>query len=179
VALLALDLLSRIVAMRVNPRPPYMGRLKSSANSWCFLFSCHSYWRLGGDRPPPDSWGSIGVGRSLDLKTKATRGGARFQVDDGYKKPTATSLYTVDPLDPNHDATMRIEGEAPKQQQPILFPGAETMGGRRATATSDRFLAVSSLFAPRCQNLVFLLPPVADYAAECSLKPSGMTPSFA
>ena len=23
---------------------------------------------------------------------------------------------------------MRIEGEAPKQQQPILFPGAETMG---------------------------------------------------
>jgi hypothetical protein len=34
---------------------------------------------------------------------------------------------------------MRIEGEAPKQQQPILFPGAETMGGRRATATSDRF----------------------------------------
>lgn len=86
-------------------------------------------------------------------------------------------LYTVDPLDPNHDATMRIEGEAPKQQQPILFPGAETMGGRRATATSDRFLAVSSLCAPRCQNFFFL--PVADYAAECSLKPSGMTPSFA
>src|ERR1700682_2938593 len=76
-----------------------------------------------------------------------------------------------------HDATMRIEGEAPKQQQPILFPGAETMGGRRATATSDRFLAVSSLCAPRCQNFFFL--PVADYAAECSLKPSGMTPSFA
>ena len=100
-----------------------------------------------------------------------------LQVDDGCKKPTATSLYTVDPLDPNHDATMRIEGEAPKQQQPILFPGAETMGGRRATATSDRFLAVSSLCAPRCQNFFFL--PVADYAAECSLKPSGMTPSFA
>jgi hypothetical protein len=35
---------------------------------------------------------------------------------------------------------MRIEGEAPKQQQPILFPGAKTMGGRRAAATSDRFL---------------------------------------
>jgi hypothetical protein len=34
---------------------------------------------------------------------------------------------------------MRIEGEAPKQQQPILFPGVESMGGRRATATSDRF----------------------------------------
>lgn len=111
-------------------------------------------------------WAVIGRRRSTHtsqaaagdhLNNTATRGGARFQVDDGCKKPTATSLYTVDPLDPNHDATMRIEGEAPKQQQPILFPGAETMGGRRATATSDRFLAVSSLCEPRCQNLVFLL----------------------
>jgi hypothetical protein len=46
VPLLALDLLARIVPVRINARPPYMGRLKSSANSWCFLFSCHSYWRL-------------------------------------------------------------------------------------------------------------------------------------
>lgn len=159
--------------------PPYMGRLKSSANSWCFLFSCHSYWRLGDDRPTPiDPHESGGGGRSLDLKTKQ-----RHEVEPAFKltmvvkKPAATSLYTVDPLDPNHDATMRIEGEAPKQQQPILFPGAKTMGGRRAAATSDRFLAVSSLCAPRCQNLVFILP--SDYAAECSLKPSGMTPSFA
>ena len=38
VPLLALDLLSRIVAMRVNPHPPYMGRLKSSANSWFASF---------------------------------------------------------------------------------------------------------------------------------------------
>jgi hypothetical protein len=30
--LLALDLLSRIVARRINRGPPYMGRLKSSAN---------------------------------------------------------------------------------------------------------------------------------------------------
>jgi hypothetical protein len=36
--LLALDLLSRVVARRINRSPPYMGRLKSSANSWCFLF---------------------------------------------------------------------------------------------------------------------------------------------
>ena len=33
VPLLALDLLARIVAVRINARPPYMGRLKSSANS--------------------------------------------------------------------------------------------------------------------------------------------------
>jgi hypothetical protein len=38
VPLLALDLLARIVPVRINARPPYMGRLKSSANSWCFLF---------------------------------------------------------------------------------------------------------------------------------------------
>ncbi|HEX2654117.1 MAG TPA: hypothetical protein VHN11_10760 [Xanthobacteraceae bacterium] len=78
------------------------------------------------------------------------------------KKPVATSLYTVDPLDPNHDATIRIEGEAPKQQQPILFPGAKTMGGRRAAATSDRFLG---RFVAMCAELpkpgissFFLLP---------------------
>jgi hypothetical protein len=74
---------------------------------------------------------------------------------------------------------MRIEGEAPKQQQPILFPGVETMGGLRATATSDRFLAVSSLYAPGAKTWYFFFRPVADYAAECSLKPSGMMPSFA
>jgi hypothetical protein len=83
----------------------------------------------------------------------------------------------VDPLDPNHDATMRIEGEAPKQQQPILFPGAETMGGRRATATSDRFLRFVAMRAEVPKPCI--ASPVADYAAECSLKPSGMTPSFA
>jgi hypothetical protein len=33
VPLLALDLLARIVPVRINARPPYMGRLKSSGNS--------------------------------------------------------------------------------------------------------------------------------------------------
>src|SRR6202051_2827240 len=152
--------------------------LKSSANFMVLPFFVPFVLAIGGDRPTPiDPHESGGGGRSLDLKTTNDTRRSPLQVDDGCKKPTATSLYTVDPLDPNHDATMRIEGEAPKRQQPILFPGAETIGGRRATATSDRFLAVSSLCAPRCQNFFFL--PVADYAAECSLKPSGMTPSFA
>jgi hypothetical protein len=31
--LLALDLFARIIAMRIDAGPPYMGRLKSSANS--------------------------------------------------------------------------------------------------------------------------------------------------
>jgi hypothetical protein len=38
--LLALDLLSRIVARRINRSPPYMGRLKSSANSCQRRFNC-------------------------------------------------------------------------------------------------------------------------------------------
>jgi hypothetical protein len=46
VPLLALDLLSRVVARRINRSPPYMGRLKSSANFMVLPFSCHSYWRL-------------------------------------------------------------------------------------------------------------------------------------
>ena len=118
--------------------------------------------------PPPEQWALVKmdemelaelIEQHIDFYTvESDTRRSPLQVDDGCKKPTATSLYTVDPLDPNHDATMRIEGEAPKQQQPILFPGAKTMGGRRATATSDRFLAVSSLCAPRCQNFVFLLP---------------------
>jgi hypothetical protein len=70
VALLALDLLSRIVAMRVNPRPPYMGRLKSSANFMVLPFFVPFVLAIGGDRTTPiapDESG--GGGRSLDLKT--------------------------------------------------------------------------------------------------------------
>lgn len=131
------------------------------ANSWCFLFYAPFFRasRAGDDRVVIGRRRSTPTSQAAVADHLTHRGGARFQVDDGCKKPTVTSLYTVDPLDPNHDATMRIEGEAPKQQQPILFPGAKTMGGRRATATSDRVLAVSSLCAPRYQNLVFLLPP--------------------
>ena len=69
-ALLALDLLSRIVAMRVNPRPPYMGRLKSSANFMVLPFFVPFVLAIGGDRPTPiDPHESGGGGRSLDLRT--------------------------------------------------------------------------------------------------------------
>jgi hypothetical protein len=118
-----------------------------------------------------------------------------FKLTVVVKNPAATSLYSVDPLDPNHDATMRIEGEAPKQQQPILFPGAKTMGGRRAAATffpvqkpwGDGGLPLPRIvfwpfrrYARRgAKTLYLFFSTVADYAAECSLKPSGMTPSFA
>lgn len=48
------------------------------------------------------------------------------------------------------------KARAPKQQQPILFPGAETMGGQRATATSDRFWRFVAMRA-EVPNLVLLL----------------------
>ena len=72
---------------------------------------------------------------------------------------------------------MRIEGEAPKQQQPILFPGAETMGDGGLPLPRIVFWPFRRYARRGAKNFFFL--PVADYAAECSLKPSGMTPSFA
>lgn len=85
-----------------------------------------------------------------------------FKLTVVVKKPAATSLYTVDPLDPNHDATMRIEGEAPKQQQPILFPGAETMGGtagyRYLGSFFGRFVAMRAEVPKLRISSSFLLP---------------------
>jgi hypothetical protein len=70
VPLLALDLLARIVAVRINARPPYMGRLKSSANFMVLPFFVPFVLAIGGDRPTPiDPHESGGGGRSLDLKT--------------------------------------------------------------------------------------------------------------
>jgi len=70
VPLLALDLLSRVVARRINRSPPYMGRLKSSANFMVLPFFVPFVLAIGGDRPTPiDPHESGGGGRSLDLKT--------------------------------------------------------------------------------------------------------------
>jgi hypothetical protein len=70
VPLLALDLLARIVPVRINARPPYMGRLKSSANFMVLPFFVPFVLAIGGDRPAPiDPHESGGGGRSLDLKT--------------------------------------------------------------------------------------------------------------
>ena len=51
VPLLALDLLSRVVARRINRSPPYMGRLKSSANF--MVLPLPFVLAIGGDRPTP------------------------------------------------------------------------------------------------------------------------------
>src|SRR5271168_3590139 len=44
------------------------------------LFSCHSYWRSGGDRPPPIDPHESGGGRSLDLRTTQ-----RHEVEPAFK----------------------------------------------------------------------------------------------
>jgi hypothetical protein len=85
-----------------------------------------------------------------------------FKLTTVVKKPAATSLYSVDPLDPNHDATMRIEGEAPKQQQPILFPGAKNHGGtagcRYLGSFFGRFVAMRAEVPKPCIYSSLLLP---------------------
>src|SRR4249920_2051811 len=60
VPLLALDLLARIVAVRINARPPYMGRLKSSACLRRFNFALNPAGLiLRSQHVPAQSIGSI------------------------------------------------------------------------------------------------------------------------
>src|SRR6478735_10457021 len=65
----SLSLLSRVVARRINRSPPYMGRLKSSANFMVLPFFVPFVLAIGGDRPTPIDPHESGGGRSLDLKT--------------------------------------------------------------------------------------------------------------
>src|SRR6478752_9669333 len=114
--------------------------------------------------------------RSLDLKTKTTRGGARFQVDDGCQNqpphPYIRWIRWIRTMMQLCASKARLRSSS----SPFFFP-VQKPWGDGGLPLPRIVLAVSSLCAPRCQNFFFL--PVADYAAECSLKPSGMTPSFA
>ena len=60
---------------------------------------------------------------------------------------------------------------------PFFFPVQKPWGDGGLPLPRIVFWPFRRYAAPRCQNFFFL--PVADYAAECSLMPSGMTPSFA
>src|SRR5438270_7180276 len=68
----------------------------------------------------------------------------------------ATDLYTVGPLDPDHDAVMRIGGEAPGGGS-ILSVGINCQVRIRRPATSDR------QFGNRAEK-----PARAPNGAECS-----------
>jgi hypothetical protein len=49
----SLSLLACIVPVRINAGPPYMGRLKSSANFMALPFFVPFVLAIGGDRPTP------------------------------------------------------------------------------------------------------------------------------
>src|SRR3954447_10536493 len=63
----------------------------------------------------------------------------------------ATSLYSADPEDPDHDAVMRIGGEAPKRRghSPLRL---ESHAFARRAATSDRHRApaIAERTRPEC-----------------------------
>jgi hypothetical protein len=83
----------------------------------------------------------------------------------------------VDPLDPNHDATMRIEGEGSEAAAAHSFSRCRDHGGTAGYRYLGSFLAFRRYARRGAKPCI--ASPVADYAAECSLKPSGMRPSFA
>ncbi len=63
-----------------------------------------------------------------------------FAIGRGHR---AATLYPVGlPVQPDHDAAMRISGEAP-DGEPILYRGNESQYKPRDLATSDRLVGPS------------------------------------
>ena len=93
-------------------------------------------------KPTPIDPHESGGGRSLDLRTtQRHEAEPAFKLTMVVKKPTATSLYTVDPLDPNHDATMRIEGEGSEAAAAHSFSRCRDHGGTAGYRYLGSFLA--------------------------------------
>ena len=146
------------------------------------LFSCQSYWRWwGGDRPAPiDPHESGGGGRSLDLRTTQ-----RHEVEPAFK------LTMVVKNRPSHPYIRWIhwirtmmqlcasKARLRSSSSPFFFPVEKPWGDGGLPLPRivfGRFVAMCAE-VPKLRISFFL--PVADYVAECSLKPSGMTPSLA
>src|ERR1700676_3603614 len=135
-----------------------MGRLKSSANFMVLPFFVPFVLAIGGDRPTPiDPHESGGGGRSLDLKTKQ-----RHEVEPAFK------LTMVVKDQPPHPYIRWIrwirtmmqlcasKARLRSSSSPFFFP-VQKPWGDGGLPLPRSFLAVPSLCAPRCQNLVFLL----------------------
>jgi hypothetical protein len=110
-----------------------------------------------------------------------TRGGARFDWPVIVEDHRATSLYSVDPTDPNHDADIRIGSEAPKQRLPNLLTGMMAVEGREQPLPRI-VLGRSSLQAPVPPKVEFsfsyLMLCLVAYGCDFKWKPSGTKPVF-
>jgi hypothetical protein len=83
----------------------------------------------------------------------------------------ATALYSVDLCGSNHDAVMRIVGEAPGQRAQSAQRLLKPWFLRRVTATSD-----SSADLARPAKLVVLLLRTGAHNAGRKVKPWGISP---
>lgn len=146
------------------------------------LFSCQSYWRWwGGDRPTPiDPHESGGGGRSLDLRTTQ-----RHEVEPAFK------LTMVVKNRPSHPYIRWIrwirtmmqlcasKARLRSSSSPFFFPVEKPWGDGGLPLPRIVFWPFRRYARRGAKTSYFFFLPVADYVAECSLKPSGMTPSFA
>jgi hypothetical protein len=62
---------------------------------------------------------------------------------------------------------------------PFFFPVQKPWGDGGLPLPRIGFWPFRRYARRGAKTLYLFFPPVADYAAECNLKPSGMTPSFA
>jgi hypothetical protein len=168
------------------PDLPLYGALVVKHRLSASVFSTCSVFRLGGGcrRPAPiDSHESGGGGPS-------TAGCARTRQSEASLPEVATiapqpcirwMLEEVILEHPNHDAAMRIGGEAPRRRAHSL-PRHESHGHGRATATSDRLGVTARLGGetPNLSNFVsapmLFRPNHSQIAAGRSLAPAGTSP---
>jgi len=99
----------------VHPGSPYepLGTLRPSFRPSRTARMFRRSQRAGDGEPP----------RIHTLEKTRTTNITRHEAEPAFSGSVivATSLHAVDPLDPNHDADIRIGSEAPKQRCPFLI----------------------------------------------------------
>src|SRR5215467_7700086 len=80
--------------------------------------------------------GPVGIDRPVAFPPAASKRRSEASLPSVAQRSRATSLYSVDPRGSNHDAVMRIGGEAPRRQAHSFFRH-RSHRQQRVTATSD------------------------------------------
>ena len=130
-----------------------MGMLLSRASLGNALLSCFGVSVLGvcpqvsADRPSR-------VGRCWPVDRRRLRRGRSEGRSPIGAELRATYLYSVDPMDLDHDAVMRIGGRAPERWAHSTRR-LESHSWVRVTTTSDRHRMPATLEAPGSERLVF------------------------